>query len=271
MAGKKILIVDDDRDLLRGLTVRLSANGYEVGFAVDSISAMSEARENRPDLLILDIGLPGGDGFMVLDRFRSVTSLAAVPVIILTAMDPATNKERALSAGVAAFLQKPAANQELLAVIQEVLEESTSSARKERDRSSDDSEAARKKILVVDDDPDLLQALNIRLKASGYDIVVAADSIAAISKAKKENPDLIILDIAMPGGDGFRVMERLKTAMPRVRIPIIIVSATDPSLNRDRALQAGASAYLQKPVDNMKLLAAIDRALEGPRRFTAQV
>jgi DNA-binding response OmpR family regulator len=267
MAGNRILIVDDDRDLLRGLTVRLKANGYEVGFAVDSISAMSAARENRPDVLILDIGLPGGDGFTVLDRFRSVTSLSAVPVIILTATDPAINRERALSAGVAAFLQKPADNQELLTVIREVLEESTSSVSEEPDRSSDESKAARKKILVVDDDPDLLRGLNIRLKASGHDIVVAADPIAAISKAKMEKPDLIILDIAMPGGDGFQVMERLKTAMPRVRIPIIIVSATDPSLNRERALQAGASVYLQKPVDNVELMAAIDKVLEGPRRF----
>lgn len=267
MAGKKILIVDDDRDLLRGLTVRLKANGYEVAFAVDIISAMSMARENRPDVLILDIAMPGGDGFMLLDRFRSLPSLSTVPVVVLTAMDPATNRERALSEGAAAFLQKPADNQELLAVIREVLGESADSAREEQYPSRGGLQAGRRKILVIDDDPDLLRALNIRLKASGYDIIVSADSIAAISKAKTENPDLIILDIALPGGDGFQVMERLKTAMPRVRIPIIIVSATDPSLNRERALQAGALAYLQKPVDNAELLAAIDRALESPRPF----
>jgi len=67
MSGKKILIVDDDKDVLRGMNVRLKANGYDVVFAADGISAISAVRKEDPDVIILDIGLPGGDGFVVME------------------------------------------------------------------------------------------------------------------------------------------------------------------------------------------------------------
>jgi two-component system KDP operon response regulator KdpE len=123
MVGKKILIVDDDQDVRRGLGIRLKASGYSVVFAEDAISATSMARKEAPDLIILDIGLPGGDGFIVMERLLSITP-TSVPVIVLTARDPSTNKERALKAGAKAFFQKPADNDEFLAAIRKALGES---------------------------------------------------------------------------------------------------------------------------------------------------
>ena len=117
MNGKKILIVDDDKDLLRGLTFRLRANGYETVIATDGYSAMSVAQKEKPDLIILDIGLPVGDGFTVMGRLGNHPSLALIPVIVLTARDSQINKERALKAGAIAFFQKPADNDKLLAAI----------------------------------------------------------------------------------------------------------------------------------------------------------
>ncbi|MFQ5852907.1 MAG: response regulator transcription factor [Candidatus Binatia bacterium] len=122
MGREKILIVDDDQDLLIALNIRLKANGYRVVTATDAITAVSVARKEEPDLIILDIGLPGGDAFIVMERLVSLMSVA-VPIIILTARDPLINKERALSTGAVAFLQKPADNDELLAVIREALGE----------------------------------------------------------------------------------------------------------------------------------------------------
>ncbi len=123
MVGEKILIVDDDQDVRRGLGIRLKASGYSVIFAEDAISATSMARKEAPDLIILDIGLPGGDGFIVMERLLSITP-TSVPVIVLTARDPSTNKERALKAGAKAFFQKPADNDEFLAAIRKALGES---------------------------------------------------------------------------------------------------------------------------------------------------
>lgn len=122
----------------------------------------------------------------------------------------------------------------------------------------------RKKILIVDDDLDQRRGLNVRLRASNYDTVFAADGLSAISVAQKERPDLIILDLGLPAGDGFTVIERLKAISALSVVPIVVVSARDPQINSDRALKAGADTFLQKPVDNRELLAAIRRALGEP-------
>jgi two-component system KDP operon response regulator KdpE len=124
MSGKRILIIDDDQHLLLGLTARLKANGYNVVSAMDGISAIAVARKNAPDLIILDLGLPGGDGFLVLERIRRLTELVAIPVIILSAWDPADNMRRSLDAGAIAFFQKPPENHEFLAAIRHALGES---------------------------------------------------------------------------------------------------------------------------------------------------
>ncbi|MCJ7748838.1 MAG: response regulator [Desulfobacterales bacterium] len=120
MKAKRILLVDDDEDLLRGLNFRLRANGYETILAKDGYSAINMAQKEKPDLIILDIGLPAGDGFIVMERLGKVPSLTLIPVIVLTARDSQTNKTRALKAGAVAFFQKPADNDQLLAVIQKV-------------------------------------------------------------------------------------------------------------------------------------------------------
>ena len=125
MTGKKIQIVDDDQDLLRGLMPRLKANGYDVVTATDAIAAIGVARKEAPDLVILDLGLPAGDGFMVLERMKDLPDLAATPVIVLSARDPAENEKRALDAGAVAFFQKPPDNHEFLTAIRQALGETT--------------------------------------------------------------------------------------------------------------------------------------------------
>jgi two-component system KDP operon response regulator KdpE len=117
MARQKILVVDDDPDLVRALRLRLRANNFEVATATDGYTAIAAAQKERPSLIILDLGLPVGDGFVVLDRLQSIDALSSIPIIVLSARDPQSNEERALKAGAAAFFQKPADNDELMNVI----------------------------------------------------------------------------------------------------------------------------------------------------------
>jgi DNA-binding response OmpR family regulator len=121
MDKAKILIVDDDPDLRRGLNLRLRANQYDTVYACDGFSALAVAQKERPNLIILDIGLPAGDGFVVLQRLQQIAALSCIPVIVLTARDPQYNKERTLQAGANAFIQKPADNNELLTTIHALL------------------------------------------------------------------------------------------------------------------------------------------------------
>ncbi len=122
MGQKKILVVDDDPDVRSGLQLRLNANDYDVICAADGVASVAEARKHMPDLIILDLGLPAGDGFSVLERLKANEKLSSVPVIVLSGRDRVGNRDRAIKAGATTFLQKPVANEQLLAVIRLVLE-----------------------------------------------------------------------------------------------------------------------------------------------------
>ena len=123
MRGKKILIIDDDEDLLLGLTARLKANGYRVVVATDAITAITVARREAPDVVLLDPGIPAGDGLQVLDRIKVLPDLAETPIIVLSARDPSGNEKRALDAGAVAFFQKPPDKHEFLGAIRRALGE----------------------------------------------------------------------------------------------------------------------------------------------------
>ncbi len=118
-----------------------------------------------------------------------------------------------------------------------------------------------KKILIVDDDPEMRLALHIRLKANNYDVAVAVDGVSGIAETRKHMPDLILLDLGLPAGDGFTVLERLQINDSLAHIPVIVVSGRDRAANKDRALKAGAKMFLQKPVKNAELLYAIEQTL----------
>jgi two-component system KDP operon response regulator KdpE len=128
----------------------------------------------------------------------------------------------------------------------------------------------RNKILVVDDDPDLVRALRLRLRANDYDIATAGDGYSAIASAQKERPDLIVLDLGLPAGDGFVVLDRLQNSDVLSGIPVIVLSARDPQNNEQRALKAGAAAYFQKPADNEELLSVIRVSLPQPKAEAAR-
>src|ERR1700684_1207841 len=123
MCRKKILIVEDDPDLLRGLQLRLSANDYDVILAGNGMTGIAQMRKHKPDLMILDLGLPAGDGFSVLERMRINESLSSMPVIVFSGRDRVGNQDRALKAGASSFLQKPVENDTLLAAIRQILKE----------------------------------------------------------------------------------------------------------------------------------------------------
>ena len=123
----KILIVDDDPDLRQALRLRLRANHYETVNASDGYSAIAQAYKEHPNLIILDLGLPAGDGLVVLDRLQKDDKLSTIPVIVLTARDAQSSERLALHSGASAFFQKPADNSELLEVIRATLSQTSGS------------------------------------------------------------------------------------------------------------------------------------------------
>ncbi len=121
---------------------------------------------------------------------------------------------------------------------------------------------AQKRILVVDDEPEFSDLVTMRLEVNGFDVIVAEDGEKGLEIAKREKPDLIILDLMMPKITGFEVCRMLKFDDAYKHIPIIILSALDQQREREKAIQNGADAYFIKPFD-LKLLLTKIRSLIG--------
>lgn len=120
----------------------------------------------------------------------------------------------------------------------------------------------KKKILIVDDERDIVKAVMIRLQGAGYEVVTAFDGAQGVFMAHKEKPDLIILDIRMPAGNGFSVAQRLKRSMHTFTIPVIFLTGSPEKNAEKKAMALGARFYIKKPYDPEELLDAVKRALE---------
>lgn len=117
MDKKTILVVDEDPEMRLALQIRLRANKYDVAFAQDGVSAIAEAVKHRPDLILLDLGLPAGDGFAVLERLQAMNDLACISVIVVSGRDRLASCARSLKAGAKMFFQKPVKQADLLLAI----------------------------------------------------------------------------------------------------------------------------------------------------------
>jgi CheY-like chemotaxis protein len=122
-----------------------------------------------------------------------------------------------------------------------------------------------RKVLIVDDDADVRMGLALRLRAVGYRVCIAGGGSQAVAVAQAERPDLIVLDLGLPDGDGYEVMSRLRQYGALEDTPIVVLSGREAAFNRQRVIQDGAHAFLQKPVENHRLIETIERALRTRR------
>jgi two-component system alkaline phosphatase synthesis response regulator PhoP len=117
------------------------------------------------------------------------------------------------------------------------------------------------KILIVDDEEDIVTALSIRLKATGYEVITAFDGMAALSKARDEQPNLILLDIMLPKLDGYKVCRMLKFDEKYRHIPIIMITAKVADANKKMGEEMGADSYIIKPFNPEELMSKIKELL----------
>jgi two-component system chemotaxis response regulator CheY len=124
-------------------------------------------------------------------------------------------------------------------------------------------------ILIVEDDADVRAALQLFLRKVGYDVMLATDGASAIRAVQQKPAHVIVVDLGLPGGDGFTVIDRIRRLARYRGVPIIVLTGQASEANRTRAAQAGATAFLSKPPDKEELIQAIERATGRPRPVPA--
>jgi DNA-binding response OmpR family regulator len=241
---------------------RLTSEGYSVITATNGTNAIALAKSQHPDIIILDMLLPDIHVGEVTAILKAEEQTKDIPIIFLSGFfSKAEEAKKGHLINGQTMFAKPYDVQELRNAIEELIREKKTFLRSKKQPSQDI------KILIVDDERDFLHTLGSRLRASGYGVAFAVDGLSAITVAKEEKPDLIILDIGLPAGDGFYVMQRLSALAQTAFIPVIIATGQDDPAVKKRALEAGARAFLQKPIDKDELLDAIEKVFADQKAY----
>lgn len=245
---KKVMVVDDDKDVACIISEYLQKKNYEVTVVNSGMDAIKKAAELMPDLITMDVLMPNIDGFSVTELIRQNPKTKDIPVVIISAV---YEKEKGYKVGVSDFLTKPFEAKQLYESIKKV----------ERQQSD---EMIKKKIMVVDDDPDIIALLTMSLRGENYIVMSAYDGLQAVSLIKKEKPDIILLDLMLPDTDGFEVIRKLKSDAETSDIPIVVITARNVE-DTARVIKMGAKQYLIKPFTMKSMLNELDGIIKNEK------
>jgi len=262
---KKILIVEDDPHIASSLEIRFRAGGYATMVASDAVQGTRLAVQGKPDLAILDVSLPAGSGLTVAELFNKIPETQGLPIIFITAHKEPQIRDKIVDLNVAGFFEKPYDIEEVLAAVQSTLEDRAASAGQltpAPNKKEPWTKTRTAKILIVEDDSKIAMALALRLKAAGYETMLAFDALLGLTTALRIPPDLVLLDISMPAGNGLELAKKLQKLLPEPP-PIIFLTASKQPALRQKAQDLGAAAYFEKPYEAEELMAAIQKALQN--------
>jgi signal transduction histidine kinase/CheY-like chemotaxis protein len=235
-----IAVIDDDPDTQEILRTMLEAAGYQVHRILDSGTALAELQALAPALIILDLNMEPINGWTLLEDIRADVRLATTPVVICSISDP-SGEQIGLLANVTACLPKPVRQDELLALLRRW----TPPAH----------------ILVIDDDADARQVLRAMLEKLGHRVSEAAGGPTALALIPELHLDLVLLDLMMPGMDGFEVIEHMREMPAAAQLPVIVVTAKELNAEEQEWLRTRTRHCCQKPVAPATFLAAVRTAL----------
>lgn len=237
-----LLLVDDNEVVILQVKTVLEPAGYHIDVAHGGEEALHYFKTNTPDGIVLDLMMPGIDGFMVLDSIRSTPATEKLPVLILTAKTLTQEELSRLKANnVKQLLQKGDVDKtELLEIVGQMFR------KRQENPVLKDLSVRGNAILLIEDNPDN----RITVKAilgKDYQITEATDGVVALEILKTTRPDLILLDMGLPGMDGLTVLKELKLSPQLQKIPVIALTAHAMKDDREKYLNAGCSDYLSKP------------------------
>jgi two-component system cell cycle response regulator len=265
----KILVVDDIPANVKLLQARLTAEYYEVITASNGFEALKACEENQIDLVLLDVMMPGMDGFEVCARMKADSVMAHVPVVMVTALDQPEDRIKGLSAGADDFLTKPVNDVQLLARVKSLVRLKTLTdelrlrAATTRSIGIDellqgkvDKAVGQPRILLIDDRETSSDRL-VRGLSGEFRVEVMRDPQAGFFRAAESNPDCVIVTTSFNAFDPLRLCSQMRS-LDRTRfVPILLIAEPGEDERVMRALELGVNDYVVRPVDNQELIARL--------------
>jgi CheY-like chemotaxis protein len=244
-SSRRVLVIEDDPAASSLLAEYIGGDGYVVEVAASGEQGLARAIEDPPGLICIDIGLPGDiDGWQLLARLRERPDTADIPVVICSGRN---GRDRAAALGVTDFVTKPFSQRQIKSAVERALPEGRGS------------------VLVVDDDPAVRRLVFETLQGEGMELRGAADGETALVEIAAEKPDAIILDLMMPGLDGFHVLEQLQASDETRLLPVIVLTARQLSSNERARLRDRTVSLLEKSAYSpQELRRLVNRLLAGP-------
>ncbi|MBL8056149.1 MAG: response regulator [Anaerolineales bacterium] len=258
--GRSALIVDDPVTAGEQLARYRRELGAEVVIEPHGPAVGERAAALQTDVILLDLLMPGQSGWEVLAALKADPRTRPVPVIIISILD---ERARGLAAGAAEYLVKPPSRGALHAALSHALTEPAAPAAQPEPAAPAADEPAPLLLLAEDNLPNQ-RAAQTFLQAKGYRVAVASDGIEAMAQARALRPALILMDVQMPGLDGLEATRQLRAEREFAQTPIIALTALAMPGDRERCLEAGANAYLTKPVSLKKLVEVVAEWLGAP-------
>jgi len=235
-----VLIVDDDRDVHGVLDERLSAEGFRLIHAYGGEEAIRLAKQNKPDLITLDIIMPDKDGWSVLKALKSNPDLSDIPVVVVTVLG---DRDLGFALGAADFVTKPLDKEKIADVLRKYWQ---------------DQDHAQ--VLIVEDDTNMRSLLRRMLQRQGWTVAEAVDGHEALEKLRALRPQLVLLDLIMPQLNGFEVMDAMRRDEALRDIPIIVVTAMDITAKEADRLKGCVQEIFNKGHYDRKDLVDVVRA-----------
>jgi signal transduction histidine kinase/CheY-like chemotaxis protein len=246
-----ILVVEDDPKAIDLLSSHLGEGGYRVAIARSGREALAKARALRPLAITLDILFPTEDGWQILQDLKTASDTQDIPVLIVSIVD---DRPRGLQMGAADYLVKPVTKEALFAGLARL---GTPSPRLQG-----------MQVLAIDDDPRVLELLGASLEGEGISIVTATNGPEGIHLAQAKRPDLIILDLMMPGMTGFEVIQHLRANPATAGVPIFICTAKTVTTQERELLAKQVEGIVQKGgflrKDILQMIAEVGDRLQSP-------
>ena len=249
MSKKRILIIDDDLVFVKILKNRLEVAGYDVLSALDGIKGVQMARKERPDLIIMDVMMPGMDGHRACELIKKSPLTWNIPVIYVTIKDSLGDEELAMELGAEYYIKKPYQPEVLLRMIESALERAEQLSKREE------------KILVIDRDLAKIDEIKIVLEQAGFKIISSLNARDGMNKARTEKPDLILLDDSTSSMDQHSSYDELKSGGDLKNIPVFVFT-TKTRLNGMIEKLNHVTRFILEPIDYKDLLRNIEEILK---------